>query len=122
MADGLAVYEAIAVALAERREPDLSPLEPTLVRTSLERVLGFPSPRQAFLTWLDGRVQHLSRGAVALQGTASDAAAAQELHLRLLVQDEPFTETAVLRVHQPVLRFPLRSQGLSCLAVLTLSG
>jgi hypothetical protein len=122
--DDLAVYEAIAVAVAEGHEPDLSPFDPSDVRTSMQRVLGFAVPRYNFLAWLNSRVQVLSGGRVSVQegppgdgqdadrdltGLPPDPGDAPILKVRLLVEGEPFAEPAVLRADGgPVLRFPMR--------------
>ncbi len=115
MADDLAIYEAIAVAVSEGREPDLSSLEPSQVRTALERVLKFPLPRRDFLAWLNGRVQYASGGRASLQEwwPLEDAPlrgqnAVPELHVRVVMVGEQFAEPAVIRVEDPVLQFPMR--------------
>jgi hypothetical protein len=123
VADDLAIYESIAAAVAEAREPDLSPFDPAQVRTALERVLRFPVPRQNFLAWLDQRVRLLSGGRVSIeqrppgdQPPGDQPAEAfwpgqdsvPELPLRLVVEGEPFAEPAVVRADDPVVHFPMR--------------
>jgi hypothetical protein len=123
VADDLAIYETIAAAVAEAREPNLSPFDPPQVRRALERVLRFPVPRRDFLTWLDGRVRVFSGGRVSLEerpaadrplpGQAGHAFppgqdSVPELRLRLVVEGEPFAEPVVLRSEAPVLVYPMR--------------
>ena len=123
MADDLAIYEAIAAAVAEAREPDLSSFPPSQVRTALERVLRFPVPRRNFLAWLNGRVGQLSGGRVSIEERAVDdgppgdepVPAVQagpdsmpELPVRVVVEGEPFAEAAVVRAGGSVVQFPMR--------------
>ena len=122
MADDLAIYETIATAVAEAREPDLSSFDPLQVRMALERVLTFPVPRRNFLTWLNLRVRLLSGGRVSLEerlmdglleNTAAEAAQSEpdlvpELLLRRVVEGEPFAEPAVVQADGPVVQFPMR--------------
>ena len=121
MPDDLAVYDTIAAALAERREPDLSSYDPSHVRTALERVLQFPVPRENFLAWLNGRVRMLSGGRVSIEERPIDDRPPEEvvafrpgqdsvpeLPVRLVVEGEPFGEPAVLRADDQVVHFPMR--------------
>jgi hypothetical protein len=123
VADDLAIYERIAAALAEASEPDLSSFDPSQVRAALERVLGFPVPRQNFLAWLDNRVRGISGGSVSVQERPSDVRTPSdrevpapppgrdpvpELALFRIVQGEPFAEPAVVRTSDPVVEFTMR--------------
>lgn len=123
MADDLAIYETIAAAMAEAREPDLSSFDPSQVRTALERVLRFPVPRQNFLAWLNGRVRQLSGGRVSLEERPIDDRpiddqglqefrpgedSVPELPVRVVVEGEPFAEPAVVRADDRVVQFPMR--------------
>jgi hypothetical protein len=123
VADDLAIYETIAAAVAEAREPDLSSFDPPQVRTALERVLRFPGPRRDFLAWLNGRVQLLTGGRVSIEERPIDdrpledqvvrafppgQASVPELPVRVVVEGEPFAEPAVVRADDPVVQFPMR--------------
>ncbi len=123
MDDDLAVYEAIAAALATTREPDLSRLDSSRVATALSRALGSPSSRQTFLEWLDARTRMLSGDRVTIERRATpgrpfqDATAASpiadddvapELALRVVIVGEPFAEPVVIRADPPVVQFPMR--------------
>jgi hypothetical protein len=123
LADDLAIYETIAAALAEAREPDLSSFDPSEVRTALERVLRFPVARRNFLLWLNGRVRLLSGGRVSIEERPIDDRPLEdlavqayppgrdsvpELPVRVVVTGEPFAEPAVVRAGDPVVQFPMR--------------
>jgi hypothetical protein len=116
VADDLAIYETIAAAVAEAREPDLSSFDPSQVRTALERVLGFSIPRKNFLAWLNGRVQSHSGGKVSIEerqiGDQVELEPGQdsvpELPLLRVVEGEPFAEPAVVRAEGQVVQFPMR--------------
>jgi hypothetical protein len=123
VADDLAIYETIAAAVAEAREPDLSSFDPSQVRTALERVLRFPHPRRNFLAWLNGRVQVLSGGRVSIEDRPVDDgplgdqgvqefppehACVPELPVRLVIEGEPFAEPAVVRADDRGVEFPMR--------------
>lgn len=114
MPDDLTVYDTIAAAVAQRREPDLSSFDPSQVRTALQRVLQFESPRQDFLAWLNQRVQTISGGKVSVEERPIDnnpppgQDPVPELPLRLVVEGEPFAEPAVLRADDQVVHFPMR--------------
>jgi len=115
--NSLAIFEKIAAALAESQEPDLSPFDPSEVRTALERVLQFPVPRQNFLIWLNGRIQVLSDGKVSIEERPSEdqveapepaQSPMLEMPVRVLVEGEPFAEPAVVRAEGKVVHFPMR--------------
>lgn len=114
MSDDYDVYEAIACAVADLREPDLSPFAPLAVRSALERALRLPAARAEFLGWLDGRVRHLSGERVSIEerldGTAPTPSpdAAPEMPLRVVLRGEPFVESAILRADSGVLHYPMR--------------
>ena len=113
MSEDLAIYEAIASALADVREPDLSRFDPTEVREALERVLRFPAARADFLTWLNGRVQALSGGRVSIEERPASVGGAQpgaapELPVRVVVAGDPFAESAMLRADDGGLHYPMR--------------
>ena len=121
MSDDFAIYDAIAVALAEAREPDLASFDPAEVRTALERVLLHSTPRGNFLAWLNSRVQLLSDGQVSIEERPDDASpgerasngapagtAAPALRVRRVVQGEPFAEPAVVRAGDRAVEFPMR--------------
>lgn len=112
MADDLAIYETVAAAMAEVREPDLSPFDPSQVRTALERVLGSDVAREDFLAWLDGRVRLLSGGRVSIQerpaGGQPPEDSVPELPVRVVIKGVPFAEPAVVRADDPVVQFPMR--------------
>jgi len=121
--DDLALFEKIAAAMAEGREPDVSSFDPSQVRRALERVLRFPGPRRNFLSWLNGRVQVLSGGRVSIEERpiqdqplengggetiTPELIAVPELPVRVVVQGENFAEPAVVRADGPVVQFPMR--------------
>jgi hypothetical protein len=121
--DDLALFEEIAAAMAEGREPDVSSFDPSQVRRALERVLRFPGPRGNFLSWLNGRVQVLSGGRVSIEERpipdqplenggvetiTPELIAVPELPVRVVVQGEFFAEPAVVRADNPVVQFPMR--------------
>jgi len=123
VADDLALFEEIAAAMAESREPDLSAFDPAQVRGALERVLRFPGPRRNFLSWLHSRVQVLSGGRVSIEErpiqeqplddgivdtSSPELDAVPELRVSVVVQGEPFAEPAVVRADDPVVQFPMR--------------
>ena len=108
MADDLPIYEALAAALAESREPDLSSFDPAQLRSAMERVLRFAGPRQNFLTWLNSRIQALSRGRVSIEYRPPMADVPEELPIRVVVAGEPFVEPAIVRADNPVVEFPMR--------------
>jgi hypothetical protein len=117
VADDLAIYETIAAAVAEAREPDLSSFDPLQVRTAMDRVLQFDVPRQNFLAWLNGRIQVLSGGKVSIEerpiGDQVEAPEpgqdhVPELPLLRVVEGEPFAEPAVVRAEGQVVQFPMR--------------
>lgn len=124
MPDDLALFEEIAAAMAEGREPDVSSFDPSQVRRALERVLRFPGPRGNFLSWLNGRVQVLSGGRVSIEERpiqqdqplenggvetiTPELIAVPELPVRVVVQGEFFAEPAVVRADDPVVQFPMR--------------
>jgi hypothetical protein len=123
VADDLAIYETIAAAVAEAREPDLSSFDPSQVRTALERVLRFPGPRRNFLAWLNGRVRLLSGGRVSIEERPIDDRPLEdqmvrafppgqdsvpELSVRVVVEGEPFAEPTLIRADDLVVRFPMR--------------
>jgi hypothetical protein len=109
------IYETIAAAVAQGREPDLSSFDPAEVRGALDRVLRFPVPREQFLVWLRARVQQLTDGKVTVEERTVDdlqdqeAAAVPELPLRLVIEGEPFAEPAVVRAADQAVEFPMRS-------------
>jgi len=95
----LDIYETVAAAAAQGREPDLSAFDPNDVRGALERVLRYPVPREQFLTWLQARVQQLSDGRVTVEermdvdGPENDQETTEsvpELPVRLVIEGEPF--------------------------------
>lgn len=110
--DSLAIFEKIAIAFADGREPDLSSFPPAEVRTAMQRVLQFPGPRHDFVAWLNGRVEAISEGEVSIEEREMAESDAQsrpgELNVRVLRKDEPFAEPAVMRSEEPVLQFPMR--------------
>lgn len=108
MANDLAVYEAIAAALAGGHEPDLSAFEPAQVRTALEHALLLPGARRKFVAWLDGRVRALSRDTTSIEERPADDGSLSELPLRRVVQGEPFAEPVVVRSDGPAVQFPMR--------------
>jgi hypothetical protein len=123
VADDLAIYETIAAAVAEAREPDLSSFDPAQVRTALERVLRFPVTRRNFLAWLNSRVRLLSGGRVSIEERPTGVqplegqevqvfppgqASVPELPVRVVIEGEPFAEPAVVRADDPVVQFPMR--------------
>jgi hypothetical protein len=123
VADDLAIYETIAAAVAEAREPDLSSFDPSQVQTALERVLRFPCARRNFLAWLNGRVRVISGGRVSIEERPVDDRPLEdqvmrafppgqdsvpELPVRVVIEGEPFAEPAVVRADDPVVQFPMR--------------
>lgn len=113
MSDDRAVYEAIAAALADVREPDLSVLDPGSVAPALGRVLATPAARADFLARLNARVQVLSGGRVSIEERpgsvdADRGGGVPELPVRVVVADEPFAEAAVLRADDRGLHYPMR--------------
>lgn len=112
MADDIDIYEAIAAALADVREPDLSRFAPSAVRGALDRALRLPAARANFLVWLNGRAQALSGGRVSIEelpaagGPPPSPDAAPEVTLRVVVRDEPFAESAILRADDGALHYP----------------
>lgn len=114
MADDIDIYEAIAAAVADVREPDLARFDPSAVRGALDRALRLPDARANFLVWLNGRVQALSGGRVSIEERPDVDAppptpgAAPEVPLRVVVQDEPFAESVVLRADDGALHYPMR--------------
>jgi hypothetical protein len=118
VADDLVLFETIAAALAERREPDLSSFDPAQVRMALERVLQCDVPRRNFLAWLNGRVQLLSGGKVSIEERPIGGQVVEswqpgqdpvpELPVRVVVEGEPFAEPAVVRADDQVVQFPMR--------------
>jgi hypothetical protein len=116
VADDGDIYEALAAAVADVREPDLSRFAPSAVRGALDRALRPAEARAKFLAWLNGRVQSLSGGRVSIEERPeSDAVdppsgpdAPPELPIRVVVRDEPFAESAVLRADDSALHYPMR--------------
>lgn len=108
MAKDLAVYEKIATALVQGREPDLSAFEGSDVRAALEHALLSPAPRHNFVAWLDRRVRALSGGSTSIEERLEGNGSARELPLRLIVKGEPFAEPVVVRADDPVVQFPMR--------------
>jgi hypothetical protein len=116
VADDIDIYEAIAAAVANVREPDLARFAPSAVRGALDRALRPADTRANFLTWLNARVQALSGGRVSIEERPeSDAVdppagpdAPPDLPIRVVVQDEPFAESAVLRADDGALHYPMR--------------
>jgi len=116
VADDIDIYEAIAAAVADVREPDLSRFAPSAVRGALDRALRPAQARANFLTWLSGRVQSLSGGRVTIEerpesdavDLPADPDATPDLPIRVVVQDEPFAESAVLRADDGALHYPMR--------------
>lgn len=109
MGDDIAIYDAIAKAVALGHEPDLSAYDPAEVRIALGRVLRFPVPRHTFLAWLDGRVRQLSGGSVTVEerpADPNDPAAA--LPVRRIVAGEPFAEPLVISTGAQVVAYPMR--------------
>jgi hypothetical protein len=118
VSEDLDIYDAIAVALAHAREPDLSPFDPGHIRSAMERALTHDDPRRDFLGWLHARVQLLSDGRVSVEERPSENPAAlgcapshdvPEVPVRLVVEGEPFAEPAVLRAQEQAVHFPMRS-------------
>jgi len=108
VANDLAVYEAIAAALAGGHEPDLSAFEPADVRAALERALGSPPARREFVAWLDNRVRALSADITSIEERSVENGPPRELPLRRIVQGEPFAEPVVVQADAPAVRFPMR--------------
>jgi hypothetical protein len=123
VAADLDIYDAIADAVANGREPNLSAFDPLQVRTALERVLRFPVPRRAFFLWLNDRVRLLSDGRVSIEerpveeGPLGDPVMGAfwpgqdpvpELPVRVVIEGEPFAEPAVVRADDQAVRFPMR--------------
>lgn len=115
MTADLDIFETIAAAVAEAREPDLSAFEPTQVRAAMEQVLSVPSSRRAFLAWLDNRVQTLSHGTISIverqvdqQGQDVLGLILPTLAISLVIEGEPFAEPAVIQADSPVLLFVMR--------------
>lgn len=110
MADDLAVYETIAAAIAEAREPDLSSFDPAEVRLAMRRALAFPAPRANFEHWLAGRVHDLSNGTVTLESAESDAPVQQNngLQLAAVTIGEPFAEPVDITASETPVRWPMR--------------
>ncbi len=113
MSNGTEVYEALAAALAEVREPDLSPFDPAAVRQALEDALATPAARTAFLALLKRRVRSLSGGRVTVEErsdivAAGDPQVVPEVPVRIIVAGEPFAEPAVLRADDRGLHYPMR--------------
>ncbi len=125
MADDLSIFEAVATALEQAHEPDLSAFDPSHVRAALGRVLGSPGLRRSFLAWLDTRVQTLSAGRVSIEERPIDPPPdeggnnerqalrtgldpARELPVRIVTKGEPFAEPAVVRANYPFVKFLMR--------------
>ena len=110
MADDLAVYETIAAAIAEAREPDLSSFDPAEVRSAMQRALTFPDPRANFEHWLAGRVNVLSNGTVTLEPAEADALYQQsnDLLVRVVTLGEPFAEPVNITASETPVRWPMR--------------
>ena len=110
MADDLAVYETIAAAVAEAREPDLSSFDPAEVRLAMQRALTFSGPRANFEHWLAGRVNVLSNGTVTLEPVEADAPDQQSngLLLRVVTLGEPFAEPVSITASETPVRWPMR--------------
>jgi hypothetical protein len=112
VAEDLDIYETIAQAVAEAREPDLSSFDPAQVSSAMQRALTFRDPRANFEHWLAGRVNVLSNGEVTLEPAEADALDQQGngLLLRVVILGEPFGETVSITAsgEKPV-RYPMRS-------------
>lgn len=110
MADDLAVYETIAAAIAEAREPDLSSFDPAEVRSAMQRALTFPDPQANFGHWLAGRVNVLSNGTVTLEPAEADAPVQQGdvPLLRVVTVGEPFAEPVSITASETPVRWPMR--------------
>ena len=111
MADDLTIYETIAAAVAEAREPDLSSFDPAEVRLAMQRALAFTGPRANFEHWLAGRVHVLSNGTVTLEPVEADAPVQQNngLPLRVVTLGEPFAEPVNITASETPVRWPMRS-------------
>lgn len=111
MIDDLTIYDRIAAAVAERREPDLSSFDPAEVRSAMQRALAFPAPRANFEHWLSGRVQALSNGAVTLEPVGADTLDQQSngLLLRVVTAGEPFSEPVNITASETPVLWPMRS-------------
>jgi hypothetical protein len=110
VADDLAVYETIAAAVAEAREPDLSSFDRDEVRWAMQRALTFPGPRANFEHWLAGRVNVLSNGTVTLEPAEADAPVQQgnDLLLRVVTVGETFAEPVSITASETPVRWPMR--------------
>lgn len=113
MADDIAIYETLAAAVAEAREPDLSSFDPAEVRLAMHRALTFPGPRASFEHWLAGRVAELSNGARALEPMEDDSPTERDggLLLRAVTTGEPFAEPVTITVSEAPLRWPMRGES-----------
>jgi hypothetical protein len=110
VADDLAVYETIAAAVAEAREPDFSSFDRAEVSLAMQRALTFAGPRANFEHWLAGRVNVLSKGTVTLEPAEADAPVEQSngLLLRVVTLGEPFAEPVSITASETPVRWPMR--------------
>lgn len=110
MTDDLAIYETIAAAMAEAREPDLSSFDPVEVRLAMQRAVAFPGPRANFEHWLAGRVNALSNGTMTLEPVEADAPDQQsnDLMLRVVTLGESFAEPVSITASETPVRWPMR--------------
>jgi hypothetical protein len=110
VADHLAVYETLAAAVAEYREPDFSSFDRADVRLAMQRALTFPGPRATFQYWLAGRVNVLSNGTVTLEPVEADAHDQQSngLLFRVVTVGEPFAEPVSITASETPVRWTMR--------------
>lgn len=113
MADDIAIYEKLAAAVAEAREPDLSSFDPAEVRMAMARALTFPAPRANFEHWLTGRVNDLSNGTTTLEpiGDGAPNGGGEGLLLRATTVGEPFAEPVSITVSETPVRWPMRGES-----------
>lgn len=115
MADDLAIYETIAAAMAEAREPDLSSFDPVEVRLAMQRAVTFRDPRANFEHWLAGRVNVLSNGTVTLEPAEAEADAPDQqsdrLLLRVVTLGEPFAEPVSITASETPVHWPMRGRS-----------
>lgn len=120
MADDLTIYDRIAAAVAERREPDLSSFDPADVDAAMRRALTYQGPRASFEHWLAGRVAALSNGTVTLETGAADQPSAADqtgaadrqgdgLVFRVETAGEPFGEPVSIVADGTPVRWPMRN-------------
>jgi hypothetical protein len=108
--DDLDIYNVIAAAVAERREPNFSSSDLADVGSAMQRALASPDLQANFAAWLAGQVQDLSNGTVTLEPVESDALDQQDngLLLRVVTAGEPFAEPVSITAGETPVRWTMR--------------